>query len=135
MADIEKLVEEIASLTLLEASELKTALEEKLGVEAAVGGGMMMMGGGMPMAGGAPGAAVAEEEAEEQTEFDVILKEVGPKKINVIKAVRALTSLGLKEAKELVEGAPNPVLEAATKESADDAKEKLEAEGAVVEIK
>jgi large subunit ribosomal protein L7/L12 len=130
MADIEKLVEEIASLTLLEASELKTALEEKLGVEAAVGGGMMMPMGGMPMTGG---AAAAEEE-EEKTEFDVILKEVGPKKINVIKAVRALTSLGLKEAKELVEGAPNKVMEAITKDAAADAKEKLEAEGAVVTV-
>jgi large subunit ribosomal protein L7/L12 len=133
MADVDKLVEEIASLTLLEASELKKKLEETLGVEAAVGGGMMMMGGAMPgIAAG--GEAAAAEEEEEQTEFDVILKEIGPKKINVIKAVRALTSLGLKEAKEVVEGAPSKLMEAVPKESADEAKEKLEAEGAVVSI-
>ncbi|MEO1442558.1 MAG: 50S ribosomal protein L7/L12 [Chloroflexota bacterium] len=132
MADVDKLVEEIASLTLLEASELKTRLEEKLGVEAATGGGMMMPMG-MPMAGGAAAGAPAEE-VEEKTEFDVVLKEIGPKKINVIKAVRALTSLGLKEAKELVEGAPNKVMEAVSKDSAADAKEKLEAEGAVVSV-
>lgn len=134
MADVQKLAEEIANLSLLEASELKTLLEEMLGVEAASGGGMMMPMG-MPMMGGAAGEAAAEEEAEEQTEFDVILKEVGPKKINVIKAVRALTSLGLKEAKEAVEGAPNTLMEAVSKESAEDAKSKLEEAGAVVEVK
>lgn len=128
MADIEKLVEEIASLTLLEASQLKDALEEKLGVTAATGGGMMMMA-----PGAVAGAAEAEEE-EEQTEFDVILKEVGPKKINVIKAVRGITSLGLKEAKEVVEGAPSTILEAVGKDAAADAKAKLEEEGAVVEV-
>ncbi|MEM6281393.1 MAG: 50S ribosomal protein L7/L12 [Chloroflexota bacterium] len=133
MADVDKLVEEIASLTLLEASELKTKLEEKLGVEAAVGGGMMMPMG-MPMAGGAAGGAAAAEEEDEKTEFDVILKEIGPKKINVIKAVRALTSLGLKEAKEVVEGAPSKVMEEVSKETAAEAKEKLEAEGAVVSV-
>jgi large subunit ribosomal protein L7/L12 len=133
MADIEKLAEEIAGLTLLEASELKTKLEDMLGVEAASGGGMMMMGGGMPMAGGA-GAAVVEEE-EEKTEFDVVLTDVGPKKINVIKAVRALTELGLKEAKEVVEGAPNTIMEAVGKDIAEDAKAKLEEAGAKVEVK
>lgn len=133
MADIEKLAEEIANLTLLEASQLKEKLEDMLGVEAAVGGGMpMMMAGAMP---GAPGAAAAAaEEEEEPTEFNVVLKDVGPKKINVIKAVRALTSLGLKEAKEVVEGAPSNIMEAVPKESADEAKEKLEAEGATVEL-
>jgi len=130
MADVAALVEEIAGLTLLEASELKTALEEKLGVEAAVGGGMMMP----MMAGGAAPAAAAEEE-EEQTEFTVILKEAGPKKIEVIKVVRALTSLGLKEAKDLVEGAPNNVLEEIGKDVAEDAKKKLEEAGAAVDLK
>jgi large subunit ribosomal protein L7/L12 len=132
MADIEKLAEEIAGLTLLEASELKKKLEDMLGVEAAVGGGMMMMPG--MMAGAAGAGETAAEPEEEKTEFDVVLKEVGPKKINVIKAVRALTNLGLKEAKELVEGAPSKVMEEVPKETANDAKEKLEAEGAVVEI-
>jgi large subunit ribosomal protein L7/L12 len=133
MADVAELVEAISNLTLLEASELKKQLEEKLGVEAAVGGGMMMMGGGMPAA--AAGAAAAEEEEEEQTEFDVILKEVGAKKIEVIKAVRALTNLGLKEAKELVEGAPSTISEQIGKDAANDAKAKLEEAGATVEVK
>jgi len=134
MADIEKLVEEISSLTLLEASELKKALEDKLGVEAAVGGGMPMMMGAMPMAGGGDAAAAAEPE-EEQTEFDVVLKDVGPKKINVIKAVRALTNLGLKEAKEVVEGAPSTVMEQVSKDAAEEAKKALEEAGAGVEVK
>lgn len=129
MADISALVEQISGLTLLEAKELKEALEEALGVEAAVGGGMMMM------APGAGGAGAAAEEEEEKTEFDVILKEFGPKKINVIKAVRALTSLGLKEAKEMVEGAPSPILQEVGKDVAEDAKKQLEEAGAVVEIK
>jgi len=129
MADLEAIVEQLSELTILEAAELKTMLEEKWGVEAATGGGMMMMAGGA-----VPGAAAAEEE-EEQTEFDVILADVGPKKINVIKAVRALTSLGLKEAKEVVEGAPSTLMEAVTKESAEEAKKKLEEEGAKVEVK
>lgn len=127
MADLEKLVEELSALTLLEAAELKTLLEEKWGVTAA--SGMPMMMGAMPVAAG------EVEEAEEKTEFDVVLKEVGPKKINVIKAVRSFTSLGLKEAKELVDGAPAVVMEQVGKEAAEDAKTKLEAEGAVVEIK
>lgn len=134
MADIDKLVQEIASLTLLEASELKKKLEDTLGVEAAVGGGMMMMPGMMAGAGAGAPAAPAEPE-EEQTEFDVILKDAGPKKINVIKVVRALTNLGLKEAKDLVEGAPQKVLEGVGKDIAADAKAKLEAESAVVEVK
>ena len=93
----------------------------------------MMMAGAMPMAGGAAAAPV--EVVEEQTEFDVILKEVGEKKINVIKVVRALTNLGLKEAKDLVESAPTPVLNAVSKEAAADAKAKLEAEGAKADVK
>ena len=130
MADLDKIVEELSSLTLLEAAELKEKLEEKWGVTAAAGGGMMMM------AGAGMGAAAADAEPEEeQTEFDVVLTEVGPKKINVIKAIRTLTSLGLKEAKELVEGAPNTVLEQVAKEAAEDAKSKLEAEGAKVDVK
>jgi large subunit ribosomal protein L7/L12 len=129
MADLEKIVEELSELTLMEAAELKTMLEEKWGVTAA--SGMPMMAPGMMMAG----AGEAAEAEEEKTEFDVVLKEVGPKKINVIKAVRSFTSLGLKEAKELVDGAPATVLEAVGKEAAEDAKAKLEAEGAVVEVK
>lgn len=132
MADIEKLAEEIANLTLLEASELKTKLEEMLGVEAASGGGMMMMPG--MMAGGGAAAAAEAEPEEEKTEFDVVLKGVGPKKINVIKAVRAITSLGLKEAKEVVENVPSKLLEEVGKEAAEDAKAKLEEAGAEVEI-
>lgn len=130
MADLEKLVEELSSLTILEASELKTLLEEKWGVTAAAAGPVMMAGAAVA---GAPGAAAEEE--EEKTEFDVVLADAGPKKINVIKAVRALTNLGLKEAKELVEGAPATLMEAVTKEAAEDAKSKLEAEGAKAEVK
>jgi large subunit ribosomal protein L7/L12 len=131
MADLAKIVEDLSALTILEAAELKTLLEEKWGVTAATGGGMMMMPG---VAAGAGAAAPAEPE-EEQTEFNVILKEGGPKKINVIKVVRTLTSLGLKEAKEAVESAPQTLLEAVSKDVAQDAKKKLEEEGAVVEIK
>lgn len=130
MADIQKLVDEIAALTLLEAAELKTALEDKLGVKAASGGMMMMPG----MMAGAAAAAPAEE-VEEQTEFNLILKDVGAKKIEVIKAVRQLTNLGLKEAKDLVEGAPQTVLEAVTKDAVNEGKGVLEAAGATVEIK
>lgn len=128
MADLAKLVEELSSLSVLEAAELKTMLEDKWGVKAASGGGMMMMA----PAGGAP---VAAEPVEEQTEFTVILKDGGPKKINVIKVVRAITNLGLKEAKDLVEGAPQTVKEGVSKEEAADIKAKLEAESAVVEVK
>jgi large subunit ribosomal protein L7/L12 len=129
MADLEKLVEELSSLTLLEAAQLKTMLEEKWGVTAAAPMAVAAMPG---MMAGAPGEAAP---AEEKTEFDVILKDVGPKKIEVIKVVRSLTELGLKEAKDLVEGAPNPVLQGVSKEAANDAKSKLEAAGAVVELK
>ena len=129
MADIQALVEQISGLTLLEAKDLKEALEEALGVEAAVGGGMMMMAGGA-----AGGAAPAVEEEEEKTEFTVTLADIGAKKIEVIKAVRGLTSLGLKEAKELVESAPAKVLEDVGKDAAEDAKKKLEEAGAKVEM-
>lgn len=128
MADLDKLVQELSGLTILEAADLKKRLEEAWGVEAAVGGGMMMM------APGAGGMADAEPE-EEQTEFDVLIKEIGPKKINVIKAVRGITPLGLKEAKELVESAPVVVLEEVSKDTADEGKAKLEEAGAVVEVK
>lgn len=131
MADLEKLVEELSALTILEASELKKMLEEKWGVTAASGGMMMMAGAAMP--GAAPAAEAPPE--EEQTEFNVILADVGPKKINVIKAVRQITDLGLKEAKDLVESAPATVLEAVSKEKANEAKQIIEAEGAKVEIK
>lgn len=125
MADLAKLVEEIKGLSLMEASELVKMLEEELGVTAAA-----------PVAAiaAAPGAAAAAEEEEEKTEFNVVLKEVGPKKIPVIKVVRQLTSLGLKEAKAVVDGAPGVVLENVAKEAAEDAKSKLEAEGAVVAV-
>lgn len=127
MADLEKIVEELSELTILEAAELKTMLEEKWGVTAAAAAPVMMAA-----AAGGDGAAA---EAEEQTEFDVVLTDVGPKKINVIKAVRGLTDLGLKEAKEMVEGAPSTVLEQVSKEAAEDAKKKLEEEGAKVDLK
>jgi len=123
MADLNAIKEQLDGLTLLEAAELVKLLEEAWGVSAAAPVAM------------AAGPAAAEEEVEEQTEFDVILKDHGAKKINVIKAVRAVTSLGLKEAKELVESAPTPVVQAVAKETAEDVKAKLEAEGAVVEIK
>ncbi|MCB0047476.1 MAG: 50S ribosomal protein L7/L12 [Caldilineaceae bacterium] len=126
MADIQAIKEQLDSLTLVEAAELVKVLEEAWGVSAAAP---------VAMAGMVPGAAAAAEEVEEQTEFDVVLKDVGAKKINVIKAVRALTSLGLKEAKEVVEGAPAAVLQGVGKEAAEDAKKQLEAEGATVEIK
>lgn len=128
MADLDKLVEELSALTILEAADLKKKLEDAWGVEAAVGGGMMMMAPGA-------GAAADAEPEEEQTEFDLILKEIGPKKINVIKAIRAITPLGLKEAKELVESAPATVLEEVSKDMAEDGKVKLEEAGAVVELK
>jgi large subunit ribosomal protein L7/L12 len=129
MADLEKLVDDISSLTLLEAADLTKMLEEKLGVSAAA-----QMPMGMMVPAGA-GAAIAAEEEEEKTEFDVVLKDIGPKKINVIKEVRTLTNLGLREAKELVDGAPNTVMEGVGKEAAEEAKTKLEAVGAVVELK
>ena len=127
MADLTKLAEEISGLSLMEASELVKMLEDKLGVSAAAPAAMMAMPGMMPGA--------AEEAVEEQTEFDVVLTDIGPKKIQVIKAVRKLTSLGLKEAKDLVDSAPSTVLEQVSKEAADDAKSQIEAEGGAVEVK
>jgi large subunit ribosomal protein L7/L12 len=132
MADLTKLVDDLSALTILEASELKKLLEDKWGVTAASGGGMMMA---MPGAGGGAAAAAPAEEVEEQTEFNVVLADVGPKKINVIKAVRQVTNLGLKEAKDLVEGAPATVLEGVSKDRANEAKGVLEAEGAKVDVK
>ncbi len=125
MADLEQIVEQVSELTLLEASQLVEMLEEKLGVSAAA----PMAMGPMPAA-----AATPEEEAEEKTEFNVVIKEVGPKKIQVIKAVRQITSLGLREAKEVVDAAPSPILEGVGKEAAEDAKSQLEEAGAVVEL-
>ena len=127
MADITKLVDQLSELTVLEAADLAKALEEKWGVSAAAA---VAVAG--PAAGG--GAAAAAP-VEEKTEFDVILTGDGGKKINVIKEVRGLTSLGLKEAKDLVESAPKAVLEGVSKEDADKAKEALEGAGATVEIK
>ena len=129
MADLQKLAEEIQGLTLLEASQLVKLLEEKLGVTAAAP--VAMAAAAAPGAG----AAAAPAEVEEKTEFDVLLNEVGAKKIQVIKVVRQLTNLGLREAKDLVDGAPSTVLTAVAKEVAEDAKSKLEAEGATVAVK
>lgn len=128
MANIEELVETIGNLTLTEASELKKMLEDKFGVTAAA---PMMMGGMMPAGAGAAAAPAAEE----QTEFTVELTNAGAQKINVIKAVREITGLGLKEAKDLVEGAPKPVKEGVSKEEADQVKKKLEEAGAQITLK
>jgi large subunit ribosomal protein L7/L12 len=125
MADINKLVEELSQLSVLEASELVSQLEEKWGVSAAAP---------VAMAAVAPTAAEAAEPEEEKTEFDVVIKETGPKKIEVIKTIRQLTSLGLKEAKDMAETSGAKVLEGVSKEAANDAKGKLEAAGAVVEV-
>ena len=127
MADLEKIAEELGSLTILEASELVTMLEDKWGVKAAAGGGMMMA---MPADGGGGAAGGAEK-----TEFDVILQGAGDKKIQVIKVVREVTSLGLKEAKDLVDSAPKAVREGVEKEEAEAIKAKLEEQGATVELK
>jgi large subunit ribosomal protein L7/L12 len=126
MADLEKLVEELSKLSVLEAADLVKKLEEKWGVSAAAPVAMAAMAAG-------PAAAPAEVE-EEKTEFDVIIKDAGPKKIETIKVIRQLTSLGLKEAKDMAETAGGKVLEAVSKEAANDAKAKLEAAGAVVEV-
>lgn len=123
MADLKKLAEEIVGLTLLEAQELKTILKDEYGIEPAAGGAVMMAG-----------PAAAAEAAEEKTEFDVVLVEAGASKINVIKEVRAITGLGLKEAKDLVE-AGGKIKEAAAKAEAEEIKTKLEAAGAKVELK
>ncbi|MFC3072536.1 50S ribosomal protein L7/L12 [Shinella pollutisoli] len=125
MADLAKIVEELSSLTVLEAAELSKLLEEKWGVSAAA-----------PVAVAAAGGAAAPAAAEEEkTEFDVILADAGANKINVIKEVRAITGLGLKEAKDLVEGAPKPVKEGVSKAEAADLKKKLEDAGAKVDVK
>jgi large subunit ribosomal protein L7/L12 len=131
MADTNALIEALSNMTVLEIVELTRALEEKWGVTAAAAMPMMAM----PAGAVAGGAAAVAEPVEEKTEFTVVLKEAGPKKINVIKTVRALTNLGLKEAKDLVEGAPQNVLDGVTREVAEDARKKLEEDGAVVEIK
>ena len=128
MADLKKLAEEIVGLTLLEAQELKTILKDEYGIEPAAGGAVMMAG---PAAGGDAGAGGGEE----QTEFDVILKSAGASKINVIKEVRAITGLGLKEAKDLVEAGGKAVKEGVSKDEAEEVKGKLEAAGAEVELK
>ena len=125
MADLNAIKEQLDELTLLEAAELVKMLEEAWGVSAAASVAVA----------GVAAAAEEEEEAEEQTEFDVVLADIGARKINVIKAVRAVTSLGLREAKELVESAPAPVVQGVAKDVAEDAKAQLEAEGATVEIK
>jgi large subunit ribosomal protein L7/L12 len=125
MANLEQLVEDLSALSVLQAAELSKMLEDKWGVSAAAP---------VAMAAAGPAAAPAEA-AEEQTEFDVILAVIGDKKINVIKEVRAITGLGLKEAKDLVEGAPKPVKEGVSKEEAAKLKEQLEGAGASVEVK
>ena len=126
MADLEKIAEDLSSLTVMEAAELSKMLEEKWGVSAAAP--VAVAAAGAPAAGGG-------EAAEEKTEFDVVLASFGEKKIEVIKEVRGITGLGLKEAKDLVEGAPKPVKEGVSKDEADEIKGKLEAAGATVELK
>ena len=127
MADLTRLVDDLSALTVLEAAELAKMLEEKWGVSAAAPVAVAAAGGG--------GAAPAAEAVAEKTEFDVILTGFGEKKVNVIKEVRAITSLGLKEAKDLVEAAPKPVKEGVNKEEADKIKKQLEEAGATVEIR
>jgi large subunit ribosomal protein L7/L12 len=124
MADLAKIVDDLSSLTVIEAAQLSKLLEEKWGVSAAA-----------PVAAAAAPAAAAAEKKEEKTEFTVVLTAAGANKINVIKEVRAITSLGLKEAKDLVEGAPKPVKEGVNKDEADKLKKQLEAAGATVELK
>ncbi|OAG76534.1 LSU ribosomal protein L12P [Acetobacter malorum] len=124
MADLNKLVDELSALTVLEAAELSKLLEEKWGVSAAA-----------PVAVAAAGPAAAAAPAEEKTEFDVVLTKAGDKKINVIKEIRGITGLGLKEAKDLVEGAPKTIKEGASKDEAEKIKKTLEDNGASVEIK
>jgi large subunit ribosomal protein L7/L12 len=124
MSKVEEILDAIGSLTVLEAAELKLAMEDKFGVSAAA-----------PVAVAAVAPGAAGEAAEEKFEFDVVLSSIGAKKIQVIKALREVTSLGLKEAKELVDGAPNTIKESATKEEAEQIKAKLEEQGASVELK
>jgi large subunit ribosomal protein L7/L12 len=128
MAQIEKMMDDIKGMTVLELNELVKALEDEFGVSAAAAAPVMM-------AGAVPGAAAGGEAAEEKTEFDVVLNSIGDKKINVIKAVREVSSLGLKEAKELVESAPAKIKEGVNKEEAEEVKKKFEEAGAQVEIK
>ena len=128
MADLQQLEESIVNLSLLEAADLVKKLEARLGVSAAAAAPVMVAGGG---AGAGAGAAAVEE----KTEFTVVLKEVGANKINVIKAVREVTSLGLKEAKDLVDGAPKPIKEGVSKDEAETIKKKFTDAGAVVEVK
>jgi large subunit ribosomal protein L7/L12 len=125
--DLKTLAEKIVGLTLLEAAELKKILKDEYGIEPAAGGAVMMAGPG--------GAGAAAAPVEEQTEFDVVLMDAGAQKINVIKEVRAITSLGLKEAKDLVEAAPKAIKEAVSKAEAEEIKKKVEAAGAKVDIK
>ena len=125
MANLETLADELSKLTVLEAADLVKILEQKWGVSAAAP---------VAVAATAPTSAAAAEPVEEKTEFDVIIKDAGPKKIEVIKTIRQLTSLGLKEAKDMAETAGGKVLEAVSKEAAADAKSKLEAAGAVIEV-
>jgi len=125
MANIEKIAEDLSKLTILEAAELTKLLEEKWGVSAAAP---------VAVAAVAGAAAGSSEEAEEKTEFDVVIMDVGPKKIDVIKAIRQITQLGLKDAKDLAEAAGSKVLEQAGKEAAQDAKSKLETAGASIEL-
>ncbi len=127
MAQIEEMIEQIKGMTVLELNQLVKALEDEFGVSAAAAAAPVMVAGAAPGAGG--------EAAEEKTEFDVILNSVGDKKIQVIKAVREVTSLGLKEAKELVESAPTKIKEGVSKEEAEEIKKKFEDAGAQVEIK
>ena len=127
MADLQQLEDSIVGLSLLDAAALVKKLEARLGVSAAAAAPVMVAGGGAAAAGAAP--------AEEKTEFAVVLKEVGANKINVIKAVREVTSLGLKEAKELVDGAPKTIKEGVSKDEAETIKKKFAAAGAVVEVK
>src|ERR1700759_2126129 len=127
MADLQQLEESIVGLSLLEAAELVKKLESRLGVSAAAAAPVMVTGGG--------GGAAAAAPAEEQTEFSVVLKDVGSNKINVIKAVREVTSLGLKEAKDLVDGAPKSIKEGVSKEEAETIKKKFADAGATVEVK
>src|SRR5437763_16100213 len=124
MADLARIVDDLSTLTVIEAAELSKMLEEKWGVSAAA-----------PVAVAAPGAAAAAAPVEEKTEFTVVLAKTGEKKIEVIKEVRAMTGLGLKEAKDLVEGAPKNVKESVSKKDAEEMKKKLEAVGATVELK
>lgn len=125
--EVKELGDKIVALTLMQAKELGDYLKQQYGIEPAAGGAVMM-------AGPVPAAGAAAEKPEEKTSFDVILKQFGDKKIQVIKEVRALTGLGLKEAKDLVEGAPKPVKQGLSKEDAEAARKQLEAAGAVVEL-